>query len=159
MQAEYTQIYWAEVSISLTGSYFNTYCRIHTIIILFYLALPRCTSSKPLAMQASTQHSTFWAGCRYEGCKGPGGHRINKWFIQDSHGQDHLAVIGHELESKDGNYVYSAEPAFEGLLPLESVKNITVRSGTCTVYILLSSSILPWRPNVRFTHLIKAVCS
>ena len=65
--------------------------------------------------------------CRYERAQSTSGHRINNWYLQDSTGREHLAVVGSERDTRDGHYSYRAQPAFEELQPLENVSNITVR--------------------------------
>ena len=64
---------------------------------------------------------------RHEKSQSPGGHRINKWFLEDSMGREHLAVVGYERDTKDGHYSYRAQPPFNELQPLDS-SNMAVRN-------------------------------
>ena len=66
--------------------------------------------------------------CRQEKAQGPGGQRVNKWYLVDAAGKEHLAVVAHERETRDGHYTYRAQPPFEALQPLES-SNMAVRAG------------------------------
>jgi hypothetical protein len=58
--------------------------------------------------------------CRQEKAQGPSGQRVNKWYLVDAAGKEHLAVVAHERETRDGHYSYRAQPPFEALQPLES---------------------------------------
>ena len=48
-----------------------------------------------------------------------GRHRI-QWFLLDTAGHNHLAVVGIEKETRDGHYIYSTENIFEKAAPLQA---------------------------------------
>ena len=45
------------------------------------------------------------------------GRRANNFYLQDSLGGEHLAVVGEERDTRDGHYLYRAMPPFDVLHP------------------------------------------
>lgn len=48
----------------------------------------------------------------------PDGRRQIRWYLLDSLGHNHLAVIGDEKDTRDGHYVYRTESVFDKVVPM-----------------------------------------
>lgn len=50
----------------------------------------------------------------------PDGRRKISWYLLDSSGHNHLAVVGDEKDTRDGHYLYRTESIFDKVVPLEA---------------------------------------
>lgn len=50
----------------------------------------------------------------------PDGRRKICWYLLDSSGHNHLAVVGDEKDTRDGHYLYKTESIFDKVVPLEA---------------------------------------
>jgi hypothetical protein len=50
----------------------------------------------------------------------PDGRRQICWYLLDSLGHNHLAVVGEEKDTRDGHYLYKTESVFDKVVPLEA---------------------------------------
>ena len=50
----------------------------------------------------------------------PDGRRQICWYLLDSLGHNHLAVVGEEKDTRDGHYLYKTESIFDKVVPLEA---------------------------------------
>lgn len=55
---------------------------------------------------ADNPSGLYFVDTRQERTQMGDGRRVNKWYLVDQNGKEHLAVVGEERDTRDGHYTY-----------------------------------------------------
>lgn len=66
--------------------------------------------------------------CRKEAFQTDSGMRVQRWYLVEENGHEHLAVVGQERDTRDGHYNYEAEEPFMTHWPLHCFNQTQVQA-------------------------------